>query len=56
MIRTIERDRWQLRFDRTGAAVFFGRDLLWTVQIFWWGRPRIVVRNDHATFSFPRWF
>lgn len=55
MIRTVEFKRWQFRFDWTGVAIFFGHSLLWTVQLFWWRWPRIVIRHDHATFSFPRW-
>lgn len=57
MIRTIERKRWQLRWDWTGVAVFFGDGLLWTAQLHWWRRPRIVVRHDHdIKISFPRYW
>lgn len=56
MIRTIDGKRLQLRFDWTGVAIFFGTDRRWTAQVFWWKRPRIVVRHDHDTFSFPRYF
>lgn len=57
MIKTIEGKRWQFRFDWTGAAVFFGQDRLWTVQLHWWRRPRFVVRHDHdIKVSFPRWY
>lgn len=55
MLRTVDVGAWQLRWDRTGLAVFFGVDHLWTVQIHWWKRPRFVVRHDHSTFSFPRY-
>lgn len=56
MIRTVELGGWQFRYDWTGAALFFGRDHLWTIQAHWWRYPRLVIRHDHATFSFPNWY
>lgn len=43
MIRTLDAKRFQLRFDWTGFAIFFGETRGKAFKMFWWRRPRIVL-------------
>lgn len=43
MIRTIDRRTFQVRFDWTGFALFFGTSRARAFKLFWWRHPRIVL-------------
>lgn len=43
MIRTLDAKSFQLRFDWTGFALFFGKYRSKAIKIYWWRYPRIVL-------------
>lgn len=43
MIRTLECKTFQIRWDWTGFAFFFGKHRARAFKMYWWRYPRIVL-------------